>query len=1490
MQEIKRVLFVNDEPITTSVQQVLVPLPTDWLWNGKYSSCGVSSYAVSETAVNMDLSRMSPTRCNATVMSNELYLLVDANTPSALNTSHFSIHLVNLTSPRGVLSPLAPPKPLHFITKLPNFEFRVFSTVLLVEASQTGILSQGVFAPQNVLSQAVDNATLRFTTSVPLAAGTFLRVNFSLSGFNFIDSQWFLLNGTTTVSIPTVSYDDKSKVWILTLPNAITALSAVELKVTRARNPEAAFKDTFAAINVDAFVLPSDQPPTSVLVVAQGAVTATLVRDFTVSPPSSPYNWISLVLLLLSLLFCLLMLYKHGLFLHPSHPIALFSDLTAIASVLGLFLGVVNNALWIAGVNVFVFFYIKCGVSSVAFTMLLSVCAHWGAVLSRRIRKLPIFVIVSAFVALNALFYTFQLVVGALHHDVVKLVYTAEQSVNMLDPIYPCKNGPTFQFVFSDIQPFYTKCYIAHLDLSDVHFFTWFSNTTYSIFALLTCAILALGYMVMRRGSKILHLISYSPQQIYLMKALRLYTALIALVTLTYLVAFSMQFVQVELPYYWWYLTTVWLPQCIPPCSFIFLQWNSATKSLRKETSSQNNSTGENTAKKTSISTPRITTMDPNFVQTKASGNPQHLPSTESSRPGAPTYDGVARMSIAEQQPAVSRIGLSLRLTIPEAIPHGCYVAMELQCPDNSKWTRVGTTDTADTVPSSDATSYVVPFLAVLSVSMASPATSSVRFLVFAAPGALSSRSSDSKAPSSNDGSMLNDQNGIVDGLEYLDGDCSDSDCDADGDDDPLMQLLLPTDRCVASFHAPDFFDSAMDVDAMVLAADHSRFQLNGLCRLEVKFVHDIGRRSLCPIPSDAVVTSQYHLHDQQVLVVEELSESPYANSIPGQYLDIIIARRTKAYYQAEYELDQFLAMEHARMHQDAAGMGTLYENLLEQIQGEADRRQCREWLQARVDERKAYLCHLRQCRMATWARERTTLSGPCRFKPSTAKRVADLACIPVNLHLHEMHVVRTTSTSSTRPRSSSADGTTTYSTTTVGAFAAHLYEFKQGGVFSLSQEANKCTALPDADAETSLFPTTWQYLSQVERRRCDLEWTIHTRLDVCVPQALATLATSFTATIQRLVDHPLEFERLLTVGFIFHVESLLSTYGAELGMLEDMMEAMQTLGRCRILLVPDSAVAAVGRPSCSSSTNRSRDGDLDKRVVTSVDLYTNVDDAIVGMRTHDHAKSDEEDFILRVVVRSRGKVLFPKRCLVPIHPLLFNIGIDEKQSLANMSLAVYPKKLQDHINDTALQRLKSIVATYCELVPHDAVVPRLLQNLVDAVHASTAGRKKHPAVLQLSSRLCHIRAPVPTHQLDCLRDLRIVRVALRSHRHHAVGCTLYGPIVLKQVLSALESESFNMKAVLVSIASLFLVKVAQALITAHSTFQNQLVTVQITSALQHLLFRKSLVLDSKCRREKAAGDIANMFSTQTIINFSIFANQLWLIQVTIVLYACCTT
>ncbi|CAK4851271.1 unnamed protein product [Aphanomyces euteiches] len=115
---------------------------------------------------------------------------------------------------------------------------------------------------------------------------------------------------------------------------------------------------------------------------------------------------------------------------------------------------------------------------------------------------------------------------------------------------------------------------------------------------------------------------------------------------------------------------------------------------------------------------------------------------------------------------------------------------------------------------------------------------------------------------------------------------------------------------------------------------------------------------------------------------------------------------------------------------------------------------------------------------------------------------------------------------------------------------------------------------------------------------------------------------------------------------------------------------------------------------------------------------------------------------------------------------------------------------------------------------------------------------------------------------------------------------TLYGPIVLKQILTAMEANTFDLQYILKLIVSLFAVRVVSALLSAHSNLQAQLIAVKITSALQHLLFQKSLHLDAKFRREKTAGEISNMFSNdiQWIINFAIFANQLWIVPFQVVL------
>ncbi|EQC40719.1 hypothetical protein SDRG_01791 [Saprolegnia diclina VS20] len=123
------------------------------------------------------------------------------------------------------------------------------------------------------------------------------------------------------------------------------------------------------------------------------------------------------------------------------------------------------------------------------------------------------------------------------------------------------------------------------------------------------------------------------------------------------------------------------------------------------------------------------------------------------------------------------------------------------------------------------------------------------------------------------------------------------------------------------------------------------------------------------------------------------------------------------------------------------------------------------------------------------------------------------------------------------------------------------------------------------------------------------------------------------------------------------------------------------------------------------------------------------------------------------------------------------------------------------------------------------------------------------------------------------------------------VGCTLYAPYVLHEIVSAASADAgaFAMADVLFVVGALYIVKVVQAILSARVSFETQRIALDVTSALQHLLFQKALVLDASARREKSSGEIANMFSTdvQAIINFSVGANQLWLfpLQTIAILY-----
>ncbi|CAK4666586.1 unnamed protein product [Aphanomyces euteiches] len=116
------------------------------------------------------------------------------------------------------------------------------------------------------------------------------------------------------------------------------------------------------------------------------------------------------------------------------------------------------------------------------------------------------------------------------------------------------------------------------------------------------------------------------------------------------------------------------------------------------------------------------------------------------------------------------------------------------------------------------------------------------------------------------------------------------------------------------------------------------------------------------------------------------------------------------------------------------------------------------------------------------------------------------------------------------------------------------------------------------------------------------------------------------------------------------------------------------------------------------------------------------------------------------------------------------------------------------------------------------------------------------------------------------------------------------GPVMIQQVLLAMESTgSFDVVATSKLVGAFFVLRVVAALCSSHASLLTQLVAIKVTTALQHLLFRKTIRLSAASRRDKTAGEIANMFSAdiQTLLMFATASNNVILspLQILITLY-----
>ncbi|KAF0775597.1 hypothetical protein AaE_000703 [Aphanomyces astaci] len=109
---------------------------------------------------------------------------------------------------------------------------------------------------------------------------------------------------------------------------------------------------------------------------------------------------------------------------------------------------------------------------------------------------------------------------------------------------------------------------------------------------------------------------------------------------------------------------------------------------------------------------------------------------------------------------------------------------------------------------------------------------------------------------------------------------------------------------------------------------------------------------------------------------------------------------------------------------------------------------------------------------------------------------------------------------------------------------------------------------------------------------------------------------------------------------------------------------------------------------------------------------------------------------------------------------------------------------------------------------------------------------------------------------------------------------SLYAPVVLQQVVSSVESGDADFQALLIPIVMLFVVNVIQAVIKTQSDLQNEVMYVQVASALQHLLFKKTMVLNAKSRKLKSTGEISNLFTSDMwqVLGVPFIVNDIWII------------